>query len=213
MEVTFMEAAPYCRFKAWRSGHDDKALSENRGEDIRIIIMGGESYEDVPAHVIGLTVGGRDNSFLLLDICLGIICWIELCPGQICDHPTRERVLDDSEGYAEENEKNSREEPAWAVGAFFELLKDESKALRFAPLSWQCEYDVYMPFAEEGRDMLPMVQRVYREHGWPDLHVYRKQECVREVKKAMEKRYPDEFVGVPREDSEDCVNRRGYYAP
>jgi hypothetical protein len=43
--------------------------------------------------------------------------------------------------------------------------------------------------------MLAVVQEIYRKHGWPDLKVYRKKECLEAVLKAIRKRYPDAVSG------------------
>lgn len=40
-------------------------------------------------------------------------------------------------------------------------------------------------------DMMAMVQRIYREHGWPDLEAYRKEECLQAVHPALKERYSD----------------------
>ncbi len=38
--------------------------------------------------------------------------------------------------------------------------------------------------------MLDMLKEIYRQHGWPDLAVYRKAECMAAVQKAMKENYP-----------------------
>lgn len=54
---------------------------EAEGESWRIASEVWE-YEDVPPHVIGLTLGGARNETLLLDTEIGVIHWIE-CPEQL----------------------------------------------------------------------------------------------------------------------------------
>jgi len=35
-----------------------------------------------------------------------------------------------------------------------------------------------------------MLKEIYRQHGWPDLAVYRKAECIAAVREAMDEKYP-----------------------
>ena len=36
-----------------------------------------------------------------------------------------------------------------------------------------------------------MLQGIYREHGWPDLEKYRKEDCIKAVEEALAEQYPD----------------------
>jgi hypothetical protein len=40
-------------------------------------------------------------------------------------------------------------------------------------------------------EMETMLQEIYREHGWPNLENYKKEECIQAVKQALAKQYPD----------------------
>ncbi len=42
---------------------------------------------------------------------------------------------------------------------------------------------------EEG--MMDALQAIYRQHGWPDLDAYRKEECLEAVLKLMANEYPE----------------------
>jgi hypothetical protein len=38
--------------------------------------------------------------------------------------------------------------------------------------------------------MEEMLQGIYREHGWPDLENYRKEECIEAVMEALAEQFP-----------------------
>lgn len=183
-----VEGAPECRFANWQE--DCRYLSDN-GTSCETLKVASEDfgYEisyDIPPHVIGLTSGGRNNPLFLLDTELGIVHWPECFFDR--DSASRECVTDDPYDYAD-NEKEAEwraDAPAWAVADFFEVLKDEFRGLRFIPTSSRSVTDVYaQPHAfGEGRDS--MLQRIYREHGWPSLQQYRKRDCLKAVSRALE---------------------------
>jgi hypothetical protein len=39
--------------------------------------------------------------------------------------------------------------------------------------------------------MVPMLQEIYREHGWPKLEQFQKEDCRKAIREAMEEHYPD----------------------
>ncbi len=119
----------------------------------------GQICRDVPPHVVGLiesrpvgdTLSGDFK--LLLDTELGIIHWNHH-PTEIVTDPSREPILDRMLNYCDNvkdeedlawlarrpcwgwNEAIWRDAAtAWPVVDFFELLKDEFRALRFIPIS------------------------------------------------------------------------------
>ncbi|KAK4156323.1 hypothetical protein C8A00DRAFT_30818 [Chaetomidium leptoderma] len=107
------------------------------------------------------------------------------------DDDFREPILDDPYDYAPEEEADWRAEgAAWAVADFFELLKDQFRQLCFVPLGSYTVCDMYTEFHPVNHGLLPMVQAIYREHGWPNLERYRKEECLRAVMALLEERYP-----------------------
>lgn len=186
-----MQGAPYCYFADYRSGRFDPALREGRGGDVRILTEGPD-YDQVPAHVVGLTKAGQDNPIFLLDTRLGIVYWANGCPDGPGKQPSREQVVDAPEDYAPESEVEWRSDaPAWSVADFFELLKDEFRALHFVPLNSKSAFDTYTEFSEEEEGLIPMLQGIYRDCGWPDLNAYKKEECLEAVQKALEEHYPD----------------------
>ena len=164
----------------------------------------GHYAENVPAHVVGLTIGGRDNVVFLLDTELGNVTWTE-CPTEVQMNPSREQIEDYAYEYAPPNEADTwRSESSWAITDFFELLKDHFRELRFIPRGSREVFDVYTTYVPELEGMLEMLQGIYREHGWPDLDHYRKQECLEAVQMAMEDQYPDR---ADRRDDEGDVER------
>lgn len=174
-----MQGAPWCRFMDW-SSYDISKMDKEEIEGIKICTE-GPANETSPAHVIGLAFAGRDWCILLLDTHLGIIYWADNCPGPLNDNPSREKIDDEPEHYAPEDEHEWRREPAWPIVDFFKLLKDEFRALHFVPLNWHDVKDVYTVYHPKNDGMISMVQRIYREHGWPSLEKYRKQKCLKAV--------------------------------
>jgi hypothetical protein len=187
-----LQGAPHCYF-ADHHATQFSFLSENE-ENVRDfkLVTEGLDYGSVPAHVVGLTSGGRDNPLFLLDTALGIVHWVE-CPDGPMHQPSREKVLDQADTYAPENEEGWRSNaPAWAISDFFEVLKDEFRSLNFLPTNEKDVMDTYTTYGDdEESGLIPMVQRIYREHRWPDLDTYRKDECLTALRRALRENYPD----------------------
>jgi hypothetical protein len=102
-------------------------------------------------------------------------------------HPVREEVVDDPYDYAPENEAEWRGEcRAWAIADFFEILKDEFKKLNFVPLNPEVVKDVY---AVTSPGLIVRLQDVYRKHGWPNVELYNKQECLEAVQAAVDEHF------------------------
>lgn len=193
------QVAPDCYFADYRSGEFDDELNDPNGTNFRIVTEGLD-YESVPSHVIGLTSGGRYNPIFLLDTILGIVHWTE-CPDGPRLRPSRAGIWDRADTYAPVNEQEWRTDaPAWAIVDFFELLKDQFESLDFVPISSKEVLDAHETYAEKDEGMIPMVQAIYRDHGWPDLEVYRKEECLEAVAAALKENYPDY---ANESDSED----------
>ncbi|KAL2023304.1 hypothetical protein VTK56DRAFT_3042 [Thermocarpiscus australiensis] len=147
----------------------------------------------VPPHVVGL-ISTKDDLFML-DTQLGVIYWLE-CPGTIRHNPpTREPILDDAYDYApSECEAEWRGNPAWAVADFFELLKNHFRRLRTVPVSPVTVYDLdnLRPHRKVAAAM-PLVQSIYRDHGWPGLDRYRKEECLQAVQAMLKERCGEDY--------------------
>lgn len=182
------EAVPHCAFVDWPrtaavypSGHrikSAKALTEGM-------------FEHVPPHVVGLVFDNEERAVFLLDTELGIVHWVG-CEPKIIIGASRNIIDDDAYDYASEEEADSFRGSAgtWAIADFFEVLKDLYRQLNFIPITPRRVIGVYSnPQNPELRDML---QHIYREHGWPDMERYRKQECMDAIREALEQHYPDE---------------------
>ncbi|KAJ4424527.1 hypothetical protein N0V82_000851 [Gnomoniopsis sp. IMI 355080] len=187
------QAAPWGYFADWQSQLRD--LDEEDASSLRLLSEGADITSNVPAQVIGLTLGGNNNPIFLLDTQLGIVHWVD-CPGEVKYDPPIEPVLDDPYDWAPEEEAEWRaDSPAWAVGDFFEVLKHQFRMLRFVPLSERVVMDVYTKYGSRDEGMIEMVQGIYREHGWPDdLEAYRKDQCLHAVKSALRKRFPGQIA-------------------
>ncbi|KAL1841512.1 hypothetical protein VTJ49DRAFT_7003 [Mycothermus thermophilus] len=150
----------------------------------------------VPPHVVGL-LSTKDDLFLL-DTQLGIIYWYE-CPGSIQASPTREPVWDnpDEDPLDEREGEHWRCFPAWAVQDFFELLKDHFREQRTVPVSPITVYDLdnFRWSSKVKDEVMPLVKATFREHGWPDLDRYRKEECLQAVRRIMEQHLGEQHCG------------------
>ncbi|KAI1324349.1 hypothetical protein F5Y16DRAFT_308074 [Xylariaceae sp. FL0255] len=168
--------AAFCTFADWSLEGFGRTSSAR-------ILTEGSTWEQVPPHVVGLTNGGRYNPVFLLDTQLGVIHWVD-CPDRPRHRPTREQVWGD----AVEGVEWQGESATWAVADFFEQLKVEFLSLRFLPTNPVCSevIDVDAEFGDEGRRLLPVLQDIYRSHGWPDVSQYRKKEALEEVKRVLE---------------------------
>jgi hypothetical protein len=189
---------PQCYFADWQLIIQNLQNGGDRDkDDLKICSEGYDFFEHAPAHVIGLTYGGRNNQVFVLDTKLGIIHWPD-CPGSIRYEPSHERVLDDPFDYAGENEEEADwrcDAPAWAIADFFELLKDQFRELSFIPTSPRTVLDADSIYGPDEEGLIPMLQDIYRQHGWPDLERYRKRECLQAVQAALVEIYPGRADG------------------
>ncbi|KAF2421786.1 hypothetical protein EJ08DRAFT_701898 [Tothia fuscella] len=190
------QGSPFCYWADWQSYA--RGVSEGRltPDNLRVCSEGVEYGNDIPSHVIGLTYGGRDNPIFLLDTKLGIVHWLE-CPNEIQYEGTRDHVTDVVDDSTPENEVEWREDsPAWAIADFFELLKDQFRDLKFIPLSSRTVVDIPTVLGPNSDGVQDMVQKIYREHGWPDLSRYRKEDCLEAIQVALREHYPDHAEGT-----------------
>ena len=162
-----------------------------RAQEVRLYTEGA-LCDISPPHVVGL-IRSRYEA-MVLDTKHGVIHW-EDCPGRInggehCKVSVDWSELDPDDTVSKEADWRY-EATAWTVSTFFEVLKDQFIQLQWLPISpfsvRAFKYSDYR--GEEG--MMAMLQETYREHGWPDLAVYRKSDCLEAVKKAMTERYPN----------------------
>ncbi|KAJ8121378.1 hypothetical protein ONZ43_g2152 [Nemania bipapillata] len=184
--------APECFFADWQSLVQGLTEGKTNAGELKIITENTDMDEEDSSPTIGLTIGA-DNPLFVLDTSLGIIHWSD-CPGQIKDNPVIEPVdLEDDSSEDRYREDDWRSDaPAWAIPDFFELLKEQFRQLVFIPISPYTVTSVFVQRSQELEGMVPMLQEIYREHGWPDIEQYRKRECLEAVQRALEERYPDE---------------------
>jgi hypothetical protein len=200
------QGAPWCMFANWKACVENVNEGADYMAGLRTCSEGTEDHESINAHVVGLTMGGRDNPVFLLDTQLGIVLWQE-CPYEISSQDAVVEVEDDPYDYAAENEADWRSAcNTWTIPDFFEVLKDQFRKLNYIPMGWDEVKDVYATMGSDTEGMLAMLQDIYREHGWPDMERYRKQECLQAVHAALKKRYP----GNERDENENAlVSLRG----
>lgn len=183
------QIAVNCSCADWETSSCAFSSGTVTGQFFRILSEDAPANK-VPAHVIGLTHGGLNKEIFLLDTKLGVIYWPD-CHGEIRDDPAlpREPVLDHPIDYAPDNELGWRCEGACEINDFFEVLKDQFRWLHFVPLSERSVKDIWTLGLPEG--LIPMVQAIFRKHGWPDLQRYRKRDCLKAMRKAMKEHYPN----------------------
>jgi hypothetical protein len=186
------QGAPFCTFCDWQL----HATHFVPGSAPALKITSELHLKDkIPPQVVSLTSGSRDNPVILIDTELGIIYWSD-CPDEVRDSSTQEQTEDDPYSWAPEEETTWRgDAPAWTITDFFEMLKDQFRKLRFIPISISPNsprvIDDYSEICLEPEGMVPMLQKIYREYGWPELDQFRKEDCRKAIRKAMEEQYPD----------------------
>ncbi|KAK8131886.1 hypothetical protein PG999_000059 [Apiospora kogelbergensis] len=191
--INWSELAP----KAMPCSSSSRRFDGWNGNNLRHISEPMELMNEdrIPPDVIGLVYSaGRYRKNFLLDTARGIIHWYE-CWGEIqilsayyTPPPTR---LDFPEEWAPENEVEWRSEyPAWSVTDFFAIIRRQFEDLNFVPLGPHNVQEVFT-MADDNRAVIKAVQDIYRQHGWPDLATYRKEDCLRAVRKAMREDFPE----------------------
>ncbi|OAQ60118.1 hypothetical protein VFPPC_14785 [Pochonia chlamydosporia 170] len=184
-----LEAVPYCAFADWPM-MTKWYPSGPRSKSAKALTEGMSDH--VPPHVVGLVDDSEDRAVFLLDTELGIVHWVD-CESEIIAGASRDVIDDDAYDYASEEEGDSFRGNAgkWAIDDFFEVLKGLYRQLKFIPVAPRRVISVYsQPEKPEQWDML---QRIYREHGWPDMERYRKEECMDAIQEALKQHYPDEL--------------------
>jgi hypothetical protein len=189
---TDAQATPWCYFHNWSEACSYVASGESDVKTNRVLTEVVGYVDDIPDHVVGLTLSQDDWGTFLLDTKLGVIyCMARL--DEITSDSPLEPIRDDAYDYAAENEAEWRAEGwPWKVEDFFELLKEQYLKLRFVPSSKKGVEEYYFSTQhkqdEEISKMLVELRSIYREHGWPDLERYCKRECLNAVRAAIERR-------------------------
>lgn len=188
------QACPNCSFADYQS--IAQRLEPENPASIRITTEDAQNefgFQKVPPHVIGLTCATRETSpIFLLDTQLGAIFWIGGYT-RVKDTACREPIIDYDpyEDGTPENEVAWRgDATAWAVEDFFEVLKGSFRKFMFVPNpSGEVFEDGVDVFHGDRPDMVPTLQTIFREHGWPDMTQYQKAECIESVRTALADRY------------------------
>ena len=197
-------AVPECSFEDWRrvirqiSAAPGLEDMRERARDIRNGLESPEFAPFAPAHFFGIAHSlYADGIVIVLDTKLGLMHWDGYSCPDIMRWDAEEngrgstRVDMDWERIAASKEESNwlGSAPAWTIPEFFANLKYLLTNLDWIPISPQTlvpgrDNEIH----EAGRTA--MLKEIYRQHGWPDLAVYRKAECIAAVRKAMDEKYP-----------------------
>jgi hypothetical protein len=162
--------------------------------ETRRALTEGRRYREIsPPHVVGLVLNQEEA--VVLDMERGVIIW-EDCPSWISDgDPRGHRVpwdLDDGISPEQADWYHDYNSIAWGIGDFFDVLKEQFVKLDWVPIS---HFAVLDGTENNGWDheegMLDSLRHIYRQHGWPDLETYRKEECLAAVLRLMAEKYPE----------------------
>jgi hypothetical protein len=179
---TGVPQANFCNWKDYAKVNDSDDPWKEHGLGI---ITEGAVHEATTPFIIGLMEGGRDSPLVILDTNYGIIYWPD-CNDEIRHETRQEQIHDDPDAWASEGEADWRgDAPAWTITDFFTMLREQFEELHFLPINSR---QVIQSYDDE---MVTVLQAIYREHGWPNLEHYRKEECIQAVEQAMEEQYPD----------------------
>lgn len=185
------QGLPEAPFFNWKDNvKDEEPLDPKAVMEVKILT---EDFlcDIVTPDLVGLLEGGKDNdTVMLLDTRYGIAYWPE-CPDEIKEETNQEQVQDDSEAWSSQEEIDWRcDAPVWTIPDFFAMLQEQFEQLRFIPVNSKGVINSWAGYSADG-EMEEMLQGIYREHGWPDLETYRKEECIEAVKEALAEQYPD----------------------
>jgi hypothetical protein len=185
------QGAPEANFCDWTQYAESSGHRSSTQVNEWKLLTEGSVWERTTPDIIGLLVAGQDDSApILLDTKYGIAYWPG-CPDQIRHETRQEQVQDDYDAWASKEEADWRgDSPAWTITDFFAMLQEQSEQLRFIPINDRQVIDSYSEYSDDG-EMEPMLQGIYREHGWPNLEDYRKEECIQAVEQALAEKYPD----------------------
>ncbi|KAH9894696.1 hypothetical protein F4778DRAFT_747921 [Xylariomycetidae sp. FL2044] len=180
--LTTPQAAPCTQFVDWVGSANYEQRTDVEHTSSRLGVEGPE-WEHVPSHVVGLSLWSRNSYDFNLDTKLGVIYWLD-CPCEIDADPFPAHIEDRVEEYAPENEWVWRGNAvAWAIPDLFEQLKDEFRRLNFFPISRTLVDQVYNVDGVDGS--VKPTQKVFRDHGWPDLEKYDKEACMEALDKFL----------------------------
>lgn len=65
------------------------------------------------------------------------------------------------------------------------------KSLRFIPISKKEVVDVYADFGRDNDGLVPLLQDIYRRHGWPNVEVYYNDGCPEATSLVLRNNFPN----------------------
>lgn len=149
-------------------------------------------------HVIGLTSNRWDEHLIVIDTEFGLIHWQE-CPIEILKEYGESSVPYEWDDDVDEKETEWREgATSWPILEFFEILKGQFKTLNWIPISPRSVRSPGTLGLDKEDIVANRLRDIYRQHGWPDLDVYRKCECLNAVDHVLVECYPDNVCGRQR---------------
>ncbi|KAI1665392.1 hypothetical protein L13192_10333 [Pyrenophora tritici-repentis] len=130
----------------------------------------------------------------LLDTQFGVIYWYK-CLDEV-------RFMDDQaegDGYGwaddgripEDQAEWKYESGVWPIKVFFEILKRNFEQLNFAPIGSRIVKAMWGSGSNQTREILFAVQKIYRDHAWPDRARYSKEDCLEDIKIMLKAQFPD----------------------
>lgn len=114
-----------------------------------------------------------------------------------------EEEAEDEEDDGDDGDSGSEDEEirwgeCWPIRHFFEMLKNQFRQLNFMAKDANDVIDIWTkdtgypgPIPEGFTDT---IQAIYREHGWPDVARYQKDNCLADIKKELEEKYPEHHL-------------------
>lgn len=184
------QVAPRAVFCNWKDfAKNNEHFDPEKADEMKLLTE-GFVWERTSPDVIGLLEGGRDSPLILLDTKHGIVYWPE-CDSWIRNETRQEQVQDDSEAWDTPEEADWRgDAPAWTITDFFAMLREQFEQLGFIPVNSRMVTDSHFDYTGEG-DLEPTLQETYRNHGWPSLEQYRKEECIQALRQVVDEKCPD----------------------
>lgn len=181
--------APDCEFVNWH-----QTPAHHDGEDIKEATEPYPNEATIPPHVVGLTIHTLRGLIFLLDTELGVIYWFE-CMSEAKNEI--EEVEDDPYDWADNGLiPDSEDQVEWRAGSgiweitdFFEMLKTHLINLTFVPYPPDKMEAAWYGRDAHGRETLEGVQKIFRDHGWPDLRRYRKADCLAAIDAYLQTRH------------------------
>jgi hypothetical protein len=185
-ETECPQGAPYSQFANWK----DLAQSQKDYSGLHHLTE-HHLWDVCTPHIVGLVIGGRNAETILLDIEYGIIYWVECIDalGDLEENTSQESIERENWAWVPEEYHT----PAWTILDFFEMLKDQFRNLRFIPANDRQVFETWEGYKAD-EEVSTTLRAIYREHGWPDLERYRKEECIKAVQNVIEDKFPEELT-------------------